>query len=435
MLCGCIDIGTNTTRVLVADVGADGIREVLQRKAFTRLGRGLEPDGAVSPAKIAEVAGVVAEQAAVARAAGARALRVVATAAVREAPNREAVCAALRAAGVGDVAVLSGAEEAAFAFLGATSTLAAPLEGPVGVVDVGGGSTEIAVGTTREGAGWWASRRIGSGSLREPGASPLDRAALERMRARAEAALADVAPPPVAHALAVGGSAASLRRVVGPVLDAAALERALGELCTGTPEVVAGSCCSTRRPGGSAGRSASDAAACAKACCCGSRVRGDPMTKAAEIAVDPDEPFAVAAARVVRARAEELMAGAEGVLDVEDPERVHDMRVASRRLRAALEGFAPCFPRAAFDVALTGVKALADALGERRDPDVHVAALEGFAAEVDPALGPGIGILADRTRRARAGGNERLAEALGIAVEEDLRGRLLALADAAEEIG
>jgi exopolyphosphatase / guanosine-5'-triphosphate,3'-diphosphate pyrophosphatase len=239
MLCGCIDIGSNTTRVLVADVGATGILEVLQGKAYTRLGQGLDPGGAVSAPKLAELVGVVARQAAAARAAGAEAFQVVATAAVREAPNRAAVCAALAEAGGGEVAVLSGEEEAALAFLGATGTLAEPLAGGIGVVDVGGGSTEIAVGSAGTGLRWWASRRIGSGSLREPGAPPLDAAGLAALRARAAAALADVEPPPVAHALAVGGSAASLRRLVGPVLDAPALERALGELCAAPPAVVA----------------------------------------------------------------------------------------------------------------------------------------------------------------------------------------------------
>jgi exopolyphosphatase/guanosine-5'-triphosphate,3'-diphosphate pyrophosphatase len=62
MLCGCIDIGTNTTRVLVAETRDGALTEVLQRRAFTRLGRGLAPGGAIPAARIAENAGVVAEQ-------------------------------------------------------------------------------------------------------------------------------------------------------------------------------------------------------------------------------------------------------------------------------------------------------------------------------------------------------------------------------------
>jgi inorganic triphosphatase YgiF len=153
----------------------------------------------------------------------------------------------------------------------------------------------------------------------------------------------------------------------------------------------------------------------------------------ADVELDPAEPFAAAAARVVRTRSEELFAHADGVLDVSDIERVHDMRVASRRLRAALEVFAPCFPKAAFDAALADVKTLADALGERRDPDVHIAGLEAFAAGVRAPLRPGIRVLVERSRQAQADGNARLAEALGAVTEQDLAARLAALADAAEE--
>src|SRR3954447_22073469 len=99
------------------------------------------------------------------------------------------------------------------------------------------------------------------------------------------------------------------------------------------------------------------------------------MAKARDIPVEPDEPFTVAAARVVGVRAEELFEHQAGVLDTEDIERVHDMRVASRRLRAVLEIFAECFDPEEHRAVLSDVKRLADALGERRDPDVHLAAL------------------------------------------------------------
>src|SRR4026207_1827074 len=110
------------------------------------------------------------------------------------------------------------------------------------------------------------------------------------------------------------------------------------------------------------------------------------MAKARDIpGLTADLPFALAAARAVAVRAEELVAMQEGVLDTSDIERVHDMRVASRRLRAALEIFAPCFPRAPFQSVPAGVKLLADALGERRDPDVHIDAMAAFATKVTAA--------------------------------------------------
>jgi CHAD domain-containing protein len=156
------------------------------------------------------------------------------------------------------------------------------------------------------------------------------------------------------------------------------------------------------------------------------------MAKAAEILVAPDEPYARAAARIVRVRAGELFAHAEGVLDTEDIERVHDMRVASRRLRAVLEVFAPCFPKGPYRSALRDVKRLADALGERRDPDVHLEAMEKLAERLPPELRPGVELMADRQRQRQAAGNELLAPELEDLERTDLRGRLDALADAAE---
>jgi CHAD domain-containing protein len=157
------------------------------------------------------------------------------------------------------------------------------------------------------------------------------------------------------------------------------------------------------------------------------------MAKAAEIELAPQEPFAVAAARAVRVRTGELFEHSEGVLDTTDIERVHDMRVASRRLRAVLEIFAPCFPKRPFRAALRDVKDLADALGERRDPDVQVEALEELAARMPAAQRPGVKALIARQRERQEHANAVLAAALEHAQRTDLRGRLLGLADAASE--
>jgi CHAD domain-containing protein len=156
------------------------------------------------------------------------------------------------------------------------------------------------------------------------------------------------------------------------------------------------------------------------------------MAKAQEIDVDPDEPFRRAAARIVRVRTEELFAHGDGVLDTTDIERVHDMRVASRRLRAVLEIFAPCFPRAEFKGVLRDVKQLADALGERRDPDVPTDALRTFARALAAANKPGVARLVEEQRARQSRGNEELAAELERVRERGLHERLLALADAAD---
>jgi CHAD domain-containing protein len=157
------------------------------------------------------------------------------------------------------------------------------------------------------------------------------------------------------------------------------------------------------------------------------------VAKQTEIDVDPFEPFAVAAARIVRRRADELFSHKDGVLDTSDIERVHDMRVASRRLRAVLEIFAPCFPQGDFKTALRDVKALADALGERRDPDVHIEAMEAFERDILATNRPGIDALVARLRQRQARGNDTLAAALLEAEENDLHERLHSLCDGALE--
>ncbi|MBA3406480.1 MAG: CHAD domain-containing protein, partial [Solirubrobacterales bacterium] len=130
------------------------------------------------------------------------------------------------------------------------------------------------------------------------------------------------------------------------------------------------------------------------------------MAKAQDIEVTPSEPYRQAAARIVRVRAGELLESADGVLDTRDIERVHDMRVASRRLRAVLEIFAPCFPPSEFKGVLRDVKQLADALGERRDPDVHIDALQSFSKTLLAANKPGVARLVEDLRARQSDGNE-----------------------------
>jgi CHAD domain-containing protein len=158
------------------------------------------------------------------------------------------------------------------------------------------------------------------------------------------------------------------------------------------------------------------------------------VAKAGDIVVDPFEPYALAAARIVRQRADALFEHAENVLDTSDIERVHDMRVASRRLRAVLEIFEPCFPQGDFKTVLRDVKALADALGERRDPDVHIEDMEELEKAFLVAYRPGLDALVERLKLRQARGNETLAAALEHVAEARLHDRLHSLADGAEEL-
>ena len=137
--------------------------------------------------------------------------------------------------------------------------------------------------------------------------------------------------------------------------------------------------------------------------------------------------YADAARATVSVRADELFEHSADVLDTSDIERVHDMRVATRRLRAVLEIYAPCFDKAAHRNVLREVKALADALGARRDPDVQLAAIQDFAASVPEADWPGINAFAERLHSQQMAGNTTLSAALARAEEQDLRGQLTAL--------
>lgn len=157
------------------------------------------------------------------------------------------------------------------------------------------------------------------------------------------------------------------------------------------------------------------------------------MTRAREVpGFDCEEPFAAAAARVVAVRAEEVFEHSEGVLDLDEIEHVHDMRVATRRLRAALEIFAPCFPAKRHRKALKKVKALADALGERRDRDVSIESLTRFSEQVDERDLAALGALIERLRVEQRQANDELAPYVTSKRLKKLRCRLRRLVEAVE---
>jgi exopolyphosphatase/guanosine-5'-triphosphate,3'-diphosphate pyrophosphatase len=230
--CACIDIGSNTTRLLVAERDGGSLRELASQRAFTRIGRSVDDGGTIPAAKVDETADVVSSQVRLAREAGAARIDVVATAAIRRAANRDELAAAVgERAGV-TLRILSEQDEARLSFIGATQTLAVPPEGSVAVVDVGGGSTEIAVGTISGGVDWWASLPIGSGLLSDGylRSDPPAADELEHARLHAAGVFEGLAVPTADQAAAVGGSATSLCRLVGDELSPVALDRSIGIL-------------------------------------------------------------------------------------------------------------------------------------------------------------------------------------------------------------
>ena len=225
----CIDIGSNTTRLLVADCGPGVLEPVHQERAFTHLGRGRLEDGTIIGHKLEEVTDVVAIQVARARALGATDIRGIATAAIRQAPNGAKLASAIRQSCGLEVEILTAAREAALAFAGASRTLGRVPDGALGVVDVGGGSSEMVVGSISDGVAWSASFELGSGDLTETHlhSDPPTDAELAAAQVVIDRTLGTLAVPHPAEAVAVGGSAASLPRLAGPVLDAEAFGTAL----------------------------------------------------------------------------------------------------------------------------------------------------------------------------------------------------------------
>ncbi len=241
MRCACVDIGSNTTRLLVGDCDGEQLHQVEMRRVFTRIGSALGEDGLVPGAKIDELKRIVTADVERARELGAAHHAVVATAALRDARNRDEVLGAVADATGTVVQLLSEDEEARLTFLGAARTLGRPLSGPLAVVDVGGRSTEVAIGTLEGGATWARSFPIGSGLLADTHlrSDPPRQGELDAVRGHAREALAGLRPPRADSAVACGGSAGSIVRMAGDHLSGSALDRATELLCAAPAAVVA----------------------------------------------------------------------------------------------------------------------------------------------------------------------------------------------------
>lgn len=139
-----IDIGTNSTRLLVGDVAQGRVTEVERRSRVTRLGRGVDLAGQLSTEAIEAVCETIAGYRAICEEAGAQRVDAIATSAVRDASNGDAFIAELRERFDLSARVLDGDEEARLTYAGAT--MDGPPAEPTLVIDIGGGSTELAVG-------------------------------------------------------------------------------------------------------------------------------------------------------------------------------------------------------------------------------------------------------------------------------------------------
>ncbi len=225
-----IDCGTNSIRLLVADVPAEGPHtDVLRRMEVVRLGQGVDATGRLAPEAIERTRRVLAEYAAAARERGAGAARMVATSATRDAANRTDFESMVVATLGQPPDVVTGQEEAELSFLGATASLdaasaahgLAPAPSPFLVVDIGGGSTEFVLG---DAAGVRAARSVDIGCVRlterHLHGDPPTAAEVARAEADIRAALREVRDTvPVADAATLVGLAGSVTTVAALALD------------------------------------------------------------------------------------------------------------------------------------------------------------------------------------------------------------------------
>src|SRR4051794_22161875 len=140
-----IDVGTNSARLLVADVSGGEVLPVERRSTVTRLGRGVDLSGRLSAEAIEDACTAISAYVATVEELGVESVEAIATSAVRDAENGSAFVAELRERFALSARVLDGEEEARLTYLGATSEK--PPTEPTLVVDIGGGSTELIVGT------------------------------------------------------------------------------------------------------------------------------------------------------------------------------------------------------------------------------------------------------------------------------------------------
>ena len=148
MRVAAIDCGTNSIRLLIADIHDGSFKEVIRRMEVVRLGQGVDKNKAFDPEAIERTLKVTADYARVIASKGVEKIRFCATSATRDASNRDLFIDGVREILGIEVEVIPGAEEAALSFMGGTKELSAT-DGPFLVVDIGGGSTEFVLGSAQ----------------------------------------------------------------------------------------------------------------------------------------------------------------------------------------------------------------------------------------------------------------------------------------------
>ncbi|MBE3564674.1 MAG: CHAD domain-containing protein [Thermogemmatispora sp.] len=467
-----IDIGSNTIHIVVARCWPDHLDILADELDLTRLGESVNASGAISEEKIEQALAVIAHYVALARHLGAETILLIATEAIRRASNRENFLERIEQQVALPVALISGEAEAVLTFYGATYELYRTGRAPIdlGVVDLGGGSTELV--TARDGQiTWRRSLPIGSGWLldRYLTSDPPTR----QERARARAFLQDYLQtltipyyPPVL--VATGGSANSLwllaerafglptnqRSLSGDdlaqcegllaalsaseiaqrygqpykrarILPAGALilrsllaRLGLDQLLISPHGIREGALLAYERYGPAWLHEVERQGA----------VGGQDRTQGQQQVTEGASPdnFLAYGRRLLTERLEKMLSWRRLLLKEADEEAIHKMRVASRRLRAALDAYQGYLEPVAFKKLYRRLKKTAALLGTVRDSDVLLLNLQALLTEAGtddrPALLWLLALLEEQRAQQVAALEEHLRELDG----ETLRAQLLA---------
>jgi exopolyphosphatase/guanosine-5'-triphosphate,3'-diphosphate pyrophosphatase len=234
-----IDVGSNSVRLLVAAVDGGLVKQLHRDRVYLRLGDDAYRLGRIGATKLEETSAVAARFARMARKRGAERLETIVTAPGRQSSNRDELVEVLSEATQAPVAVLTANDEGRLAWEGAVSRMDDPPE-IVAVVDLGGGSCELAVGTPTLGPAW--VRSVDAGALRVTraflGGDPPAGERVATARREIRRLVGGFDPPRPDAALAVGGTSRAIGRVFGKRFGADQLERLTSTLSTVPAETV-----------------------------------------------------------------------------------------------------------------------------------------------------------------------------------------------------
>jgi exopolyphosphatase/pppGpp-phosphohydrolase len=396
-VCAAIDVGSNTIHIVVARCFPSTLEILADEQEIVRIGENVTATGAISPEKYSTSIRVLQEYRALAESQGAERIFVVATEAIRQASNSADFIKRVREETGLEMRLISGMAEATLTFFGSTYEAGNPEQ--VGVMDLGGGSLELVFARNMQ-ITWHTSVPIGSGWLHDryltgdpPTSDEINEAEIFLEKYFQHMTLKQRVP----QLIVTGGSANSLLFLVQKAFhhpdEPRQLSRADLARCQGLLSAL---------EAGDIVTLYGQPMARAKILLAGTLIirhiieqfqlpeilvsshgiregvllayarYGERWLEEACREVQPEESFAQSAHKILLERLHALLEWPVEVLKHEDIEAVHKMRVATRRLRAALDAYQSCCDPALFARVYRKVKKVADMLGEARDADVQL---------------------------------------------------------------